>query len=284
MEMELYNNTCFECSKLITNRYSTSFSQGISAFDKRYRYAIFAVYGFVRYADEIVDTFEGYDQRLLILEFKEQAFKAVRQKISLNPVLQSFQLVVNAYHIEDELILAFFRSMEMDLDRKVYNQDDYKTYIYGSAEVVGLMCLRVFCLNDEALYNKLMPQACRLGAALQKINFLRDINADYFQRGRTYFPGVDLNGFTDEVKKQIEGDIEKDLAEGMKGIKQLPRDARRGVHIAYIYYCQLLKKISKTPADVLLKKRIRISDTRKTWLYFSTFSRQYFKSESPTLK
>jgi 15-cis-phytoene synthase len=284
MEMELYDNTCLECSKLITNRYSTSFSQGISAFGKRYRYAIYAIYGFVRYADEIVDTFDGYDKRLLIQEFKEQAFKAVRQKISLNPVLHSFQLVANAYHIEDELILAFFKSMEMDLDRKVYNQDDYKTYIYGSAEVVGLMCLRVFCLDDDSLYNKLMPQACRLGAALQKINFLRDMNADYFQRGRTYFPGVDLSSFSDEVKKQIQQEIEEDLAEGMKGIKQLPSDARRGVHIAYIYYCQLLKKISKTPASVLLKKRIRISDTRKTWLYFSAVSKQYFNSESPILK
>ena len=284
MEMELYNNTCFECSKLITDSYSTSFSHGIGAFGKRYRYPIYAIYGFVRCADEIVDTFHEYDKHQLIHDFKEQVFKAIRQKISLNPILQSFQLVVDEYNIEDELILAFFKSMEMDLERKVYSEDDYKTYIYGSAEVVGLMCLRVFCINDDTLYRRLMPAACRLGAALQKINFLRDINADYHERGRTYFPGVDLNNFNDQVKKQIEEDIEDDLAEGIKGIKQLPKGARRGVHIAYIYYSQLLKKISKTPADILLKKRIRISDTRKTWLYFSAVSQQYFKSESPILK
>ncbi len=284
MEMELYNTTCFECSKLITNRYSTSFSQGIGAFDKRYRYAIYAIYGLVRCADEIVDTFHQFDKRLLIADFKEQVFKALKQKISLNPVLQSFQLVFHEYHIGEELILAFFRSMEMDLEGKVYSQQEYEAYIYGSAEVVGLMCLRVFCKSDETLYNELTPYARRMGAALQKINFLRDIHADYFDRGRTYFPGVDLSSFNDEVKRRIEQDIEDDLAEGLKGIMLLPRDAGRGVHIAYIYYCQLLKKISKTPASVLLKKRVRISDTRKTWLYVSAVSRRYFKSESPILK
>ena len=196
-EQQLYNQTSFETSKLITNRYSTSFSQGIKAFDKRYRDPIYAIYGFVRYADEIVDTFHEHDQHKLINDFKEQAFTAISQKISLNPVLQSFQLVVNSYNIDHELIHSFLRSMEMDLDRKAYNEADYKAYIHGSAEVIGLMCLRIFCENDEVLYQKLVQPACSLGAALQKINFLRDINADFHERGRTYFPGVDFDKFDD---------------------------------------------------------------------------------------
>lgn len=267
-EQQLYNQTSFETSKLITNRYSTSFSQGINAFDKRYRDPIYAIYGFVRYADEIVDTFHGHDQHQLIKDFKEQAFLAIRQKISLNPVLQSFQLVVNKYQIDHELIHAFLRSMEMDLDRKIYDEGDYKAYIHGSAEVIGLMCLRIFCENDDALYQKLAEPACRLGAALQKVNFLRDINADFHERGRTYFPGVDFNKFDDAAKKQIEADIENDLSEGLKGIKQLPKGARLGVFIAYSYYNRLLKKISKTHASVVLRKRIRLSGARKTLLYF----------------
>jgi phytoene synthase len=265
--MELYNDTCFECSKLITTRYSTSFSRGINAFDKRFKYPIYAIYGFVRYADEIVDTFHGHDQSQLIREFKDQAFKAIKDKVSLNPVLQSFQSVVNTYHIEDELIHAFFKAMEMDLDRKAYNDDDYKTYINGSSEVIGLMCLRVFCEGNGELYRQLLPSACSLGAAFQKINFLRDIKADYHERGRIYFPGVDFSNFTDQDKKQIEADIEKDFTDGLKGIKQLPKGAKLGVYIAYSYYRQLLNKISKTPAGVILQKRIRIADASKTALY-----------------
>jgi phytoene synthase len=265
--MELYNDTCFECSKLITTRYSTSFSRGINAFDNRFKYPIYAIYGFVRYADEIVDTFHGHNQSQLIKEFKDQAFKAIKDKVSLNPVLQSFQTVVNTYHIEDDLIHAFFKAMEMDLDRKAYNDQDYKTYINGSSEVIGLMCLRVFCEGNGELYQQLLPSACSLGAAFQKINFLRDIKADYHERGRVYFPGVDFSHFTDQDKKQIEADIEKDFADGLKGIKQLPKGAKLGVYIAYSYYRQLLNKISKTPANVILQKRIRITDTSKTALY-----------------
>jgi phytoene synthase len=265
--MELYNDTCFECSKLITTRYSTSFSRGINAFDNRFKYPIYAIYGFVRYVDEIVDTFHGHDQSQLIKEFKGQAFKAIKDKVSLNPVLQSFQTVVNTYHIEDELIHAFFTAMEMDLDRKAYNDDDYKTYINGSSEVIGLMCLRVFCQGNGELYLRLLPSACSLGAAFQKINFLRDIKADYHERGRVYFPGVDFSNFTDRDKKQIEADIEKDFADGLKGIRQLPKGAKLGVYIAYSYYRRLLNKISKTPAGVILQKRIRIADVSKTALY-----------------
>jgi 15-cis-phytoene synthase len=271
--MELYNETCFECSKLITTKYSTSFSQGIKAFDKRFRYPIYAIYGLVRYADEIVDTFEGYDQHQLIDDFKSQAFRAISQKVSLNPILQSFQLVVNQYHIDEKLIQSFFKSMEMDLECKVYNNDDYKTYIYGSAEVIGLMCLRVFCENDEELYWKLLPAARSLGSGLQKINFLRDIKSDYQERGRVYFPGVDFANFTDEVKKKIENDIEKDLNNGLAGIKQLPKEVRLGVYLAYTYYQQLLKKISKTPVSVILQKRVRITDTRKRVLYIKAVLR-----------
>ncbi|MGZ3766777.1 MAG: phytoene/squalene synthase family protein [Mucilaginibacter sp.] len=275
--MELYNDSCFECSKLITTRYSTSFSRGIKAFDKRFRNPVYAIYGFVRYADEIVDTFHEQDQHQLIDEFKKQAFKAIEQKISLNPVLQSFQLVVNAYHIEEEMIRAFFGSMEMDLDRKTYDKNGYKTYIYGSAEAIGLMCLRVFCENDDKLYKHLSPPARSLGSALQKINFLRDIKADYQERGRVYFPDVDFSNFTEQVKKQIEADIKADLDEGLKGITQLPKGVRLGVYIAYTYYRQLLKKISKTPPEVILQKRTRISGTHKTLLYFSAVFNQKLK-------
>ena len=271
--MELYNDTCFECSKLITERYSTSFSQGIKAFDKRFRNPIYAIYGFVRYADEIVDTFHEHDKHQLITDFKQQAFTAIDQKISLNPVLQSFQLVVNQYSIEKELICSFLNSMEMDIDRKIFDAGGYQSYIHGSAEVIGLMCLHVFCEGDKALYQELAPPARSLGSALQKINFLRDIKADYTERGRIYFPGVDFTNFTNEIKRQIEADIEKDLNDGFKGIKQLPKGARLGVYIAYSYYHRLFKKICNIPAGVILQKRIRISDTHKLMLYFNAVLR-----------
>lgn len=271
--MNLYDDTCFESSKLITNKYSTSFSKGINAFDERFRYPIYAIYGFVRYADEIVDTFHGHDQHQLINDFKADAFKAIEQKISLNPVLQSFQLVVNKYHIDLRLIEDFLRSMEMDLDKKSFEKDEYDSYIYGSAEVIGLMCLRVFCEGDEDLYNRLMPPAQKLGSALQKINFLRDVKADLHERGRIYFPGVDFDHFTDIEKAHIETDIKKDLAEGFRGIKDLPEGARLGVYIAYMYYGELLKKIIKTPARIILQQRIRITDTNKTMLYLKAISK-----------
>jgi len=271
--MNLYDDTCFESSKLITNKYSTSFSKGINAFDERFRYPIYAIYGFVRYADEIVDTFHGHDQHQLINDFKTDAFKAIEQKISLNPVLQSFQLVVNKYHIDLELIEAFLKSMEMDLDMKLFDRDEYEAYIYGSAEVIGLMCLHVFCEGDEELYNRLKSPAQKLGSALQKINFLRDVKADLHERGRIYFPGVDFDHFTDADKAQIEIDIKKDLAAGFKGIKDLPQGAKLGVYIAYMYYGELLKKIIKTPARVIMQQRIRITDANKTMLYLKAISK-----------
>ncbi|WP_158827118.1 phytoene/squalene synthase family protein [Mucilaginibacter lacusdianchii] len=265
--MNLFDETCFECSKIITRKYSTSFSTGIKAFDKRFRYPIYAVYGFVRYADEIVDTFHDYDKPKLMAAFRAETFVAIRQKISLNPVLQSFQQVVNQYGIEDELIDAFLRSMEMDLDKTTYDEGGYKDYIYGSAEVIGLMCLRIFCENNNALYQKLLPMARSLGAAFQKINFLRDVKADFEERGRTYFPSINFNQFTEEDKQEIEADIKKDFDDAFEGIKQLPKGTRLGVYIAYIYYRQLFKKISSTPANVIMQKRIRVSDTHKMALY-----------------
>lgn len=265
--MNLYDETCFECSKVITEKYSTSFSSGIKAFHEELRYPVYAIYGFVRYADEIVDTFHDRDKAQLIADFKQETYKAIDQKISLNPVIHSFQLVVNQYHIEHELIEAFLRSMEMDLDKKAYDEANYKTYIYGSAEVIGLMCLRVFCENDNKLYQSLLPMARSLGAAFQKINFLRDVKSDLEERGRTYFPGVDFSNFTQQDKEAIERDIKIDLDEAYKGIVLLPESARLGVYIAYKYYLQLFKKIVNTPASTILQQRIRVSDSHKRALY-----------------
>ncbi|MEO6520694.1 MAG: phytoene/squalene synthase family protein [Mucilaginibacter sp.] len=273
-KMDLYTETCFECSKVITHQYSTSFGLGIRAFDKRYQYAIYAIYGFVRYTDEIVDTFHEYDKLQLIADFKKEAFIAIEQGISMNPVLQSFQHIVNQYHIEKELIEAFLLSMEMDLDKTAYNKESYEKYVYGSAEVIGLMCLRVFSENDTALYQRLLPQARSLGAAFQKINFLRDIRSDYEERGRTYFPGVDFKCFTEHDKQQIEANIKTDFDDAFAGIKQLPNGFKLGVYVAYIYYLQLFKKIKRTPAHIILQKRIRVSNMHKTALYFKAMLKQ----------
>ncbi|MEO3403990.1 phytoene/squalene synthase family protein [Mucilaginibacter sp. CAU 1740] len=269
----LYDEACFECSKLITKKYSTSFSLGIKTFDKSFRYPIYAIYGFVRYADEIVDTFHNYDQQKLIADFGVETFRAIEAGISTNPVIHSFQQVVNQYNIDHELIRAFLTSMEMDLDIKDYDTQEYKTYVYGSAEVIGLMCLRIFTC-DDALYQSLLPQARSLGAAFQKINFLRDIKADYAERGRTYFPGVNFSNFTEQDKKAIETEIKADFDDAFEGIKRLPKGTRLGVYIAYVYYLQLFKKISYTPANVILQKRIRVSDARKMSLYIKAVLQQ----------
>ncbi|HEY9196536.1 MAG TPA: phytoene/squalene synthase family protein [Mucilaginibacter sp.] len=271
--MNLYDEACFECSKLITKKYSTSFSLGIKTFDKSFRYPIYAIYGFVRYADEIVDTFHNYDQQQLIDRFSDETFRAIKEGISTNPVIHSFQQIVNQYHIDHELIRAFLRSMAMDLDNKAYDKESYQTYIYGSAEVIGLMCLRVFT-SDDVLYQSLIPKARSLGAAFQKVNFLRDVKADYTERGRTYFPGIDFNNFTEQDKLTIEAEIKHDFDEAFEGIKRLPVGTRLGVYIAYIYYLQLFKKISYTPANVILQKRIRVSDARKMSLYIKAVLQQ----------
>lgn len=264
--MDLYTQTCLDCSKIITNNYSTSFSLGIKAFDKKFREPIYAIYGFVRFADEIVDTFHDQDKESLIAQFRKDTVEAIKRKISLNPVLHAFQLVVNQYHIEFHLIDAFLKSMEMDLDKTRYTDDSYKEYIYGSAEVVGLMCLRVFCEGNHQLYNTLLPKARSLGSAFQKINFLRDIKSDFEERGRTYFPGVDFTKFTEADKQEIEKDIKVDFDDALEGIKLLPQGSKLGVYIAYIYYLKLFEKIRATSAQTIANKRIRIPDTQKIFL------------------
>lgn len=271
--LELYNTTTLKCSKLITQHYSTSFTLGIKTLAKRFHLPIYAIYGFVRYADEIVDTFHQHNKKELLERFRKDTFDAIAEKISLNPVLHSFQLVVNQYQIERELIEAFLHSMEMDLYFKEYNDDKYKEYIYGSAEVVGLMCLRVFCEGNNEMYEKLKEPARSLGSAFQKINFLRDLRSDYLERGRTYFPEVNFEKFDEKAKKLIEADIQKDFDEAYKGIVQLPKGAKMGVYLAYVYYTTLFKKIKAQPAETIMQKRIRVPDLHK----FALLLKSYFK-------
>lgn len=268
--MDLYRQVCEECSRLVTTRYSTSFSMGIRAFHKRFRSPVYAIYGFVRFADEIVDTFHEYPKEILLNRFREDTYRAIEERISLNPVLHSFQETVHQYGIERELIDAFLDSMEMDLSYSAYESDLYNQYIYGSAEVVGLMCLRVFCEGDDELYQRLKMPARSLGSAFQKINFLRDMASDYDDRGRIYFPGVDFSQFSNRDKVMIEADIKKDFDHGLEGILQLPRGAGFGVYLAYVYYIKLFQKICKTSACRVKHERIRVNDTKKIWLLFSS--------------
>lgn len=268
--ISLYQKTCHECSQLITNRYSTSFSMGIRLFTKPLQTPIYAIYGFVRFADEIVDTFHEFNKTDLLQKFRMDTYEAIEQKISLNPVLQSFQEVVNEYNIERELIDAFLDSMEMDLHFDRYEDSLYKQYIYGSAEVVGLMCLRVFFKNDGKKYDELKDSARSLGSAFQKINFLRDMRSDFDERGRVYFPGIDFLNFTNEDKEMIEADIKADFDHGYEGILKLPESARFGVYLAYVYYINLFQKIKKSTANMVKEERIRVNDGKKMYLLFSS--------------
>ena len=277
-QISLYNKNSFKCSKLTTKNYSTSFSIGILSLNKKFRDPIYAIYGFVRFADEIVDTFHDYNKHDLIERFEKDTYLAIQEKISLNPILHSFQLVVNNYGIERDLIDLFLKSMKMDLQQKDYEQQSFERYILGSAEVVGLMCLRVFTEGDDHYYQKLKPQAMKLGAAFQKINFLRDLKADYFALGRAYFPGFELDEFNEEKKKQIEFDIEHDFKAGLEGIKQLPYGARFGVYVAYVYYYSLFSKIQSLSANKILTERIRISDFRKYILIVRCYFKHTFNS------
>ena len=263
---DLYSETSLDCSELITKAYSTSFSLGIRTLDKKYHESVYAIYGFVRYADEIVDTFHDHDKKKLLDRFKKETFISIAERISLNPVLHSFQLVVNEYEIDHDLIHAFLLSMEMDLEKKDYEDADYKTYIYGSAEVVGLMCLKVFCGGNEKEYQSLLSPAKNLGAAFQKVNFLRDIKSDFDERGRVYFPRVDFNKFTSDDKKKIEADINNDFVLALEGIKNLPKGARAGVYLAYVYYSVLFKKIKGLSPEMIKSQRIRVPDTQKILL------------------
>jgi 15-cis-phytoene synthase len=269
--MQLFDKTTTECSRLITENYSTSFTLGIKTLHKKFHWAIYSIYGFVRYADEIVDTFYDFDQKTLLKTFKENTYEAIEQKISLNPVLHAFQLVVNQYKIDRELIEAFLYSMEMDLYKNDYTENSYNEYIYGSAEVVGLMCLRVFCEGDTAQYDHLKSGAKRLGAAFQKVNFLRDLKSDFEDRGRVYFPEVDFKTFSKNAKALIEADIQADFDAAEIAIRQLPRSARMGVHLAYTYYLSLFKKIKETPAARIQEERIRVPDYKKMALLAQTY-------------
>ena len=269
----LFDSVSIRASRMTTKAYSTSFSLGILGLDKKYHDPIYAIYGFVRFADEIVDSFEGYPQKELLERFWKDTYLALDEKISLNPILNSFQQVVNTFEIDRDLIETFLKSMEMDLYKNDYDEAGYKAYILGSAEVVGLMCLKVFVDGSEERYQMLKKPAMQLGSAFQKINFLRDLHADYKKLGRTYFPGVDLNNFNEGVKTEIEADIDIDFIAGYEGIKQLPKGARFGVYIAYVYYYSLFKKIKKTHCDIILSQRVRISNKRKYGLFVSSFVR-----------
>ena len=268
--MDLFSETTLKCSKLITQHYSTSFTLGIKTLDKRFHLPIYAIYGYVRYADEIVDTFHDHNKKELLERFEADTYRAIKEKISLNPVLHSFQLVVNEFKIPHHMIDAFLHSMKMDLDNESYNQAGYEEYSYGSAEVVGLMCLKVFCEGDEEEYDKLEPSAKRLGAAFQKVNFLRDLKSDFKERGRVYFPGVNFENFTEEDKTTIEADIAADFDAALDGIKKLPKGAKAGVYLAYIYYLQLFKKIKNLPSSRILSERVRVPDVKKMLLLSKT--------------
>ncbi|OWY20750.1 phytoene/squalene synthase family protein [Sphingobacteriales bacterium UPWRP_1] len=259
----LFSSTCAECSKIITQNYSTSFTMGIKVFDKKFQMPIYAIYGFVRFADEIVDTFHGQDKEELLREFKQETVKAIERHISLNPVLHAFQEVVHTYHIEWELIDSFLKSMEMDLYKTTYTGMLYNQYIYGSAEVVGLMCLRVFCEGDNELYNRLKEPARSLGAAFQKVNFLRDMKSDFEERGRVYFPGIDFAEFNATSKQLIEQNIKEDFGAALAGILQLPKGAQFGVYTAYKYYLNLFNKITNAPPQKVLQQRIRVPNHQK---------------------
>lgn len=275
---ELFDMISRKSSKMTTVIYSTSFSLGIRFFSKRFHDPIYGIYGFVRFADEIVDSFHGFDKKKLLQRFKEDTYTAIDEKISLNPILNNFQYVVNKYLIERELIDQFLKSMEMDLEKVTYDQQKYEQYINGSAEVVGLMCLRVFCESDQQKYDELKVSAMRLGSAFQKINFLRDLKADYKSLGRSYFPGIDMNNWNETTKSAIEDDIEKDFADGLAGIRKLPKGALFGVYVAYVYFHELLLKIRRVKAEQLLNERVRVSNGRKYILLLSAYIRNITNS------
>jgi len=273
-----FETTSADCSRIITQTYSTSFSLGIKTLHKRFHDPIYGIYGMVRYADEIVDTFHDFDKTYLLNKFKEDTFEAIRTGISLNPVLYSHQKVVNEYNIPLELTTAFFRSMEMDLSKKAYGEDMYEEYIYGSAEVVGLMCLKVFAEGNDELFEQLKQPAKALGAAFQKVNFLRDMKSDFDERGRVYFPGIDFTNFKEESKKKIEEEIMHDFNEALIGINLLPVGAKGGVLLAYKYYLQLFKQIRNVPVSKIKEARIRVPDSRKMRILVSTLFQTNFKN------
>jgi len=270
---DLYDQISSKCSKFITRKYSTSFSLGIYHLDKSIHEPIYNIYGFVRLADEIVDSFHGFDKERLLKQFREDTAQAIKDKISLNPVLNSFQHTYHNYNIEWHLVDSFLKSMEMDLLQSKYNSIEYDNYIYGSAEVVGLMCLRVFTNGDHNSYEKLIPYAKKLGSAFQKINFLRDLHDDYEILGRTYFPNIDLKNISSNDKRLIESEIELEFDEALSGIKLLPDNSKKGVYLAYVYYKQLFVKIKNLEPKHVLNSRIRINNYKKLQLMFKSLIR-----------
>ena len=272
----VFDHVSIGCSKLATKSYSTSFSMAIQLLGKQHRDPIYAIYGFVRFADEIVDTFHDFDKASLLGRFRQETYQAIAEGISLNPILNSFQAAVRRFNIPMHLIDTFLDSMAMDLEQRTYDQKDFEKYILGSAEVVGLMCLCVFVNGDMAQYQQLEYYAKRLGSAFQKINFLRDMNADYVGLGRAYFPGLEVERFDAATKLRIEEDIAKDFADGLKGIKLLPKDARLGVYLAYVYYMRLFRKIRSLPHTRVLEERVRIPNQRKYALFVGSYFRHQF--------
>ena len=264
--MNLFHEVSQDCSRITTEKYSTSFSSAIRLLHKDLRTPICNIYGFVRFADEIVDTFHGYDKAMLFEEFKKATYDAIERGISLNPILHSFQMTVNQYKFDHALIDAFLYSMELDLGKHTYDRAGYETYIYGSAEVVGLMCLYIFCEGNQAQYDALKPAAKSLGSAFQKVNFLRDVKADFEGLDRMYFPDCDFANFTQADKLAIEQDIQKDFDEAYAGILNLPIKARFGVYVAYKYYLSLFKKIQRLEPAHILESRIRIPDYGKAFI------------------
>jgi phytoene/squalene synthetase len=267
----LFDTVSADCSRIITRSYSTSFSAGIYFLNKRLHRPLYSIYAFVRSADEIVDSFEGYDKRRLLEEFREQTYRSLEDRISLNPVLNSFQQTVHEYGIRRELIDTFLKSMEMDLERRDYDRRDFDEYILGSAEVVGLMCLHVFTEGDQQLYERLKAPAMKLGAAFQKVNFLRDMQADYHLLGRMYFPHLNFDSFNEDDKAKIESEISSDFREAYEGIRQLPASSRLGVYIAYRYYQALLNKIRRLSARRVKEERIRVRNDKKLRLMVHSY-------------
>jgi 15-cis-phytoene synthase len=277
---DLFDKTSAQCSQVITQAYSTSFSLGIRTLHQRYREPIYAIYGMVRYADEIVDTFHDFDKKHLLDRFKQDTFDAISSEISLNPILFSFQKAVVKYDIPLHLIASFFQSMETDLDRKEHDVSGYQEYIYGSAEVVGLMCMRVFAEGNEELYTALTPAARALGSAFQKVNFLRDVKSDHTELGRVYFPGVDFEHFAESAKVKIEQDIAADFAVAYQGILLLPAGARDGVMLAYKYYTTLFERIKKVPVCQIKEARIRVPDLQKLSLLAAALVQQHLRGRA----
>jgi 15-cis-phytoene synthase len=269
---QLYDNYSYLASARVTKTYSTSFYAGVRCLDKKIRGDVHAIYGFVRFADEIVDSFHGYDKEVLLAEFKRDTYLAIERGISLNPILQSFQECVNKYNIDHQLIEQFFRSMEMDLSQTGHTQESYNTYIFGSAEVVGLMCLKVFVYGDQNVFEHLMPYAKKLGSAFQKINFLRDLKDDVNGLGRIYFPNIaSISTISPQEKRDIEKEIEDEFREAYKGIIQLPKSSRFGVYLSYVYYTKLLRKIRSKTIQDLLQERISVSNKTKWFLFFKSY-------------